>query len=230
MIKHLAVVMDGNRRWAKKNKLNYQLGYTDGGFGAVKKTVQFCLDKEIRHLSLYTFSLENFSRPEHEKQLLFNAIVQEGNKYGEKFKDQGVRIKFIGDRKKFPEKVIPTIKYLEDITSHNQKLELNILFCYGARQEIVCGIKELYHKVKQGLLKEEHISEESLEKCLWTSGTPSPELIIRTSGTKRLSNFLLYQSAYSELCFLDCLWPEIEVSDLENAVSSFLGTKRNYGV
>ena len=191
MIKHLAMIMDGNRRWAKKNKLSYANGYTEGGFGAAKVAAQFCLDSEIKYLSLYAFSLENFSRPQYELDIIFNAIVNEGQKQLEFFKKGNVRVRFIGDREKFPEKVVPTIEMLEKETVQNDLLNVNILFCYGARQEIICSVKQLFNKIKNGILSEDQISEETLEGCLWTSGTPAPELIIRTSGAQRLSNFLL---------------------------------------
>lgn len=229
MIKHLAMIMDGNRRWAKKNKLSYSVGYAEGGFGAAKTAAKFCIDANIPYLSLYTFSLENFNRPQYEQDLLFNCIVNEGPKQLKFFNQENIRVRFIGDRSRFPEKVLPTIEALEQGTENNSGLQVNLLFCYGARQELVCSIKRLMHKVKKGLLSEEQISEKALEDCLWTSGIPQPELIIRTSGTQRLSNFLLYQAAYSEFYFLDCLWPDITREDLERAVGSYLGVQRNFG-
>ncbi|MFT6765328.1 MAG: undecaprenyl diphosphate synthase [Alteromonas naphthalenivorans] len=229
MIKHLAMIMDGNRRWAKKNKLSYASGYTEGGFGAAKIAAKYCLDAGIKYLSLYTFSLENFNRPQHELDLLFNCIVDGGKKNLAFFNKENVRVKFIGDRDRFPEIVLPTVKLLEEGTKSNNALQVNFLFCYGARQELVCSIKRLVSKVKKGLLSEDQISEQTLEECLWTSGIPQPELIIRTSGTQRLSNFLLYQAAYSEFCFLDCLWPDITREDIEGAVSDYLGMQKNFG-
>lgn len=230
MIKHLAMIMDGNRRWAKKNKLAYATGYSEGGFGAAKRAAEFCIESGIAYLSLYTFSLENFKRPQHEQDLLFNCIKNDGQKYLPFFQKEGIKVCFIGDRAKFPESVLPVIELLENETKHNNKLQVNLLFCYGARQELICSIKKLLHKIKSGILSEDQISEESLEQCLWTSGIPQPELIIRTSGTQRLSNFLLYQAAYSEFFFLDCLWPEITKEDLQVAVSGYLGVQRNFGV
>lgn len=230
MIKHLAMIMDGNRRWAQRNKLSYSVGYSDGGFGAAKIAAKFCIDAGIPYLSLYTFSLENFNRPQHEQDLLFNCIINEGPSQLKFFNQENIKVCFIGDRDRFPEKVLPTITKLEEGTRDNDGLQVNLLFCYGARQELVCSIKRLMHKVKEGLLSEDQISEKTLEDCLWTSGIPQPELIIRTSGTQRLSNFLLYQAAYSEFYFLDCLWPDITREDIESAVNSYLGVQRNFGV
>ena len=228
MIQHLAIVMDGNRRWARKNKLDVLLGHSKGGIDAVKRTVEFCLTRKISYLSLYTFSLENFKRTETEKSYLFNLMISEGENSFQEFIDQEIRICFVGDRSLFPEEVLKTCERLEKQTKQFTKLTLNILFCYGARQEIVCGIKSLYHKIKSGLLSEEDISEESLNDCLWTQGTPEPDLVIRTGGRKRLSNFLLFQSAYSEFYFLDCLWPEVQEQDLQNALDSFVHVTRNF--
>jgi undecaprenyl diphosphate synthase len=229
VIKHLAMIMDGNRRWAKKNKMAYSTGYSEGGFGAAKVAARFCIESGIKYLSLYTFSLENFKRPQHEQDILFNCIKNDGAKQLRFFQEKGIKVCFVGDRTKFPDSVLPTITLLEEGTKDNKALQVNLLFCYGARQELVCSIKQIVHKIKSGLLSEDDISEESLEQCLWTSGTPQPELIIRTSGTQRLSNFLLYQAAYSEFHFLDCLWPEITAQDLQHAVDSYLGVQRNFG-
>lgn len=230
MIQHLAIVMDGNRRWARKNKMDVLLGHSKGGVDAVKRTVKFCLEREIPFLSLYTFSLENFKRTEQEKSYLFNLMVDEGNKSLQEFVDQEIRIKFVGDKSLFPEKVLNICNDLEEKTKSFTKLTINILFCYGARQEIVCGVKALYHKIKSGLLSEDDISEKTLNDCLWTQGTPEPDLVIRTGGRKRLSNFLLFQSAYSEFYFLDCLWPEVQEEDLQRALDSFGHVTRNFGV
>lgn len=230
MIQHLAIVMDGNRRWARKNKLDVLLGHSKGGIDAVKRSVDFCLKQGISYLSLYTFSLENLKRTETEKSFLFNLLISEGSKSMQEFIDQKIRIRFVGDKTLFPQNVLSLSHDIEEKTKHFTKLTINILFCYGARQEIVCGIKSLYHKIKEGLISENDITEDSLNQCLWTYGTPEPDLVIRTGGRKRLSNFLLFQSAYSELYFLDCLWPEVQEADLENAVNSFAHVKRNFGV
>ncbi len=229
-LNHLAVIMDGNRRWAKKQGLQSAAGYREGGFGAVKRTILFCIDRSIKHLSLYTFSLENFRRPQYEQDLLFDTIVTEGTKALPFFNEHNIKVQFIGDRTQFPEKVLPTCQLIEEGTKNNTGCVLNFLFCYGARQEMICGIKKLVHKIKTGMLKEDEITEDTFNQCLWTQGTPEPELIIRTSGAKRLSNFLLYQAAYSEFYFLDCLWPEVTEEHLAQATAAFTMTQRNFGV
>jgi len=230
MIQHLAIVMDGNRRWALKNKLEVLLGHSKGGINALKIALDFCLDRNILYLSLYAFSLENLKRTEQEKNFLFNLIITQGKEWLSEALVKGVKIKFVGERSLFPQTVLEMCEELEKATEHLTQLHLNILFCYGGRQEIVAGVKVVIQKVKAGLLKEEDFSEKVFEDCLWMNGTPDPELIIRTGGVKRLSNFLLYQAAYSEFCFFDCLWPEITKERLEKALSEFLSIKRNFGI
>ncbi len=229
-ISHLAIIMDGNRRWAKKNKLSFGTGYAEGGFGAVKRTIEFCLSRGIKHLSLYAFSLENFKRPQEEQDFLFDTIVTQGGKNIPYLKKHNVQVKFVGDRSVFPQRVIPTCELVERETEQCSAIFVNLLFCYGGRQEIVSGVKKLLKQVQDGLLTEDQITEQALQDCLWTANTPDPELIIRTSGVQRLSNFLLFQSAYSEFCFLDCLWPEITEKDLAGAVDSYNEVRRNFGV
>lgn len=229
-LRHLAIIMDGNRRWAKRQGLQVASAYREGGFGAVKRSVQFCLDQGVEYLSLYTFSLENFRRPQYEQDILFDAVVQEGKNAIPFFQEHGIRVKFIGDKTRFPQSVLQICLDIEQATVRCHSLFLNFLFCYGARQEMVCGIKKLFHKIKSGLLQEHDISEQTFADCLWTQDMPEPDLIVRTSGVKRLSNFLLYQAAYSEFFFLDCLWPEITHQDLHNATASFARTQRNFGV
>ncbi len=230
MMQHLAVVMDGNRRWAKKNHMEVFLGHSRGGVQALETTVEFCLERGIVYLSVYAFSLENLKRTEQEKKFLFHLIVSQAQNLLEKSIKNGIKIKFVGDRALFPQEVLKTAQELEKATENNTKLHLNILFCYGGRQEIVAGVKTIVEKLQQGLLKPADISEKTFEESLWMAGVPSPDLVIRTGGVKRLSNFLLYQAAYSELCFLDCFWPEITKGHLEQAVAEFLQIKRNFGV
>ena len=230
MIKHLAIIMDGNRRWAKKNALSYSIGYREGGSAAIRTALDFALAKGIKFLSLYTFSLENFKRPEEEKDFIFQSLIVEGEKNLPYLKKYNVKACFIGDRSTFPACVIPTITAMEDATKNNTALQLNILFCYGSQQEIVFAVKRMINDVKAGILDESSITEKTVADYLWTHGIPDPELIIRTSGIQRLSNFLSYQSAYSEIFFLKCLWPEITEQDLQTALDSYTGVQRNFGV
>lgn len=230
MIKHLALIMDGNRRWAKKNALSYSIGYREGGSQAIKTSLDFALKHHIQFLSLYTFSLENFKRPEEEKDFIFQCIIIEGEKNLPYLQKHNVKVCFIGERNLFPEHVLPIINTIEESTKNNTALQLNILFCYGGQQEIVSAVKRISRDVKNGILEESSITESTISNYLWTHGIPNPELIIRTSGVQRLSNFLLYQAAYSEIFFIKCLWPELTENDLQAGLDSYTNTKRNFGV
>ncbi len=230
MIKHLALIMDGNRRWAKKNALSYSIGYREGGSKSIKTSLDFALKHKIEFLSLYTFSLENFKRPEEEKDFIFQCIIIEGEKNLPYLQKNNIKVRFIGERSLFPENVLPIINTLEEATKNNTALQMNVLFCYGGQQEIVSAVKKIVHDVNNGSLKESAITESTISEYLWTNGIPNPELIIRTSGVQRLSNFLLYQAAYSEIFFIKSLWPELTENDLQAGLDSYTGTKRNFGV
>ncbi len=228
MIQHLAFIMDGNRRWAKKQGLKPFFGHSKGA-QALHHVIEFCIKKSIKHVSLYTFSIENFKRSELEVAYLFDLLIKEATNKLALFLEQGVRVRFVGDRALFPESVRSTIISLEQATVGCAQLNLNVLFCYGARQEIVGGIKKVVAHLRDGLIALEDISEDLFKRYLWTGEIPEPELIIRTGGCKRLSNFLLYQAAYSELCFLDCLWPEITQEHMQGALDNYIQTQRNFG-
>ena len=229
MINHIAFIMDGNRRWAKNSGLLQLYGHKEG-VNTVKRVASFCLEKKIKHLSLYTFSIENFKRSEREKAYLFNMIVKEARKSLQEFKKRGIRVAFVGDRSLFPDIVLPVCEELELETALCDNLHIQFLFCYGARQEIVSGVKKIVQKVKKGELCEHDINETILQDHLWSSDFPEPDLIVRTGGQVRLSNFLLYQAAYSEFCFLDCMWPELSESHLNSIVAGYLERQRNFGV
>lgn len=229
MIQHLACIMDGNRRWAKKKGWLPWHGHREG-VQAAKRVMQFCLEKQISHLSLYTFSTENLKRSDIEKKFLFTTLVQEAHQELPLLKEKGIRVQFIGDRTLFPEAVIPMCNQVEQETAEGKNLTVHLLFFYGARQEIIGGVKKIISNIKNGLISEDDITSEYFSKQLWTSEIPEPDIIVRTGGMRRLSNFLLYQAAYSELFFLDCLWPDVQSEHLEQAVSFFNNSQRNFGV
>lgn len=227
-IQHLACIMDGNRRWARDKGLLSWEGHKEG-ITAARRVVSFCLEKGIPYLSLYTFSIENFNRTAQELAYLFSLMTNEGESLAKEFVENDVRVCFIGNRALFPKQVQPIINRLEQSTAHCTALQLNLLFCYGARQEIVGSIKRIVQKIKEGLLSEDDISDQLVENHLWTSGIPAPDIIVRTGGVRRLSNFLLYQAAYSEFYFLDCFWPDITREHLEHALGFFYECQRNFG-
>jgi undecaprenyl diphosphate synthase len=220
--------MDGNRRWAAREGLFQFEGHRKGAEN-IKPIVEFCLDKGIQYLSLYTFSLENFKRSALEKEYLFELLRHELIKFIDLCLERNVRIRFIGDRSFFPSTVIPTCDRVERETAHCTALNLNFMFCYGSRQEIVSGVKNIIAQVKAGELTEDQITESTISNNLGTAGMPDPEIYVRTGGQRRLSNFMLFQAAYSELYFLDCYWPELKPAHLEEILLDFAHRKRNFG-
>ncbi len=228
MITHLACIMDGNRRWAIKKGWIPWHGHREG-IEAAKRVIDFCIEKGITYLSVYTFSIENFKRSFEEKNYLFEVLVNQASQIIEELKQKKVRIRFIGDRSLFPESIKKICEKAEQETAHFNALHLNLLFCYGAQQEIVDAVKRVVHEVRSGDFTLDDLSSETFKRFLWTQDTPDPDLIIRTGGRHRLSNFLLYQAAYSELYFLDCLWPDMTKSHLEKAINHFNQCRRNFG-
>lgn len=229
MIKHLACIMDGNRRWAKqRGKLSIE-GHKEG-VETAKRVVRFCLDNGIAHLTLYTFSLENFRRPEIEKNYLFDLIAMQAQWFINTAVTDGVRIRFVGDRDLFPSSAAAACERIEHETAHGNRLTVNVLFCYGGQQEIIAGVKKIAQGVKDGVLDLSAIDINLLKQNLWLGDTPEPEIMIRTGGHKRLSNFLLFYAAYSEIYFLDCMWPDLTNEQLQNVITNYIQSERNFGV
>lgn len=232
MIKHLALIMDGNRRWAKKQNLMPWIGHQHGT-KSVQQVIEFCLEQQIPLVSLYTLSLENFkNRAPDEINFLLNIILEQSKSQLPELIKNGVRIKFCGDRSQFPASVKDSVEKLEDATQNLNKgrapqLTVNILFCYGGRQEIIHATKSIAQDVKSGILDINNISEEIFNNYLWVKS--DPDLIIRTGKEKRLSNFLIYQAAYSEIYFTDILWPDLTKQDLMVALEDYKNRTRNFG-
>ena len=228
-LNHLAIIMDGNRRWAKKQGLATWLGHKKG-VDPVKTTVEFCINNNISHLSLYALSLENLKRSEEELKHIFDLIEQGlTNEEFEKLLEHGVKIRIIGDHAYFPEHLIPVFNNLEETTKDGKRLTLNILFCYGGQQEIAATMQAIGRSIEQGQINSQDITTDLIQRNLWINDSPAPDLIIRTGGCNRLSNFLTWQSAYSELMFIPTYWPDITQQDLELALEQFITVQRNFG-
>lgn len=228
MMQHLACIMDGNRRWAKKQGLALLFGGQEG-LKRIDMVIDFCLTQHIPYLSLYAFALENFKRSQVEQESYFSLILNHGAEQAATMRKKNVRVRFVGDRNLFPVHVREMVEHIERETAHGTALTLSMLFCYGGRQEIIAALPALFEDVKKGLVDITRMQPDDLKKYLWMGNVPDPDLIIRTGYAHRLSDMLSYQAAYSELYFLDCLWPEITEQNLEDAVSFFNGTKRNFG-
>jgi undecaprenyl diphosphate synthase len=227
-MQHLAIIPDGNRRWAKANKLESVFGHRRG-LDVVRTALTVCIKKGIKHLSFYTFSLENFNRSETEKKYLFSMLASEFRAALPELKQENVRVRFVGDSSYFPDVIKDTIVEIERETQHCSAINLNLLFCYGSRGELVHAARSLAQQVKDGTLAVQDITEESLGKALWSASSPDPDLIIRTGNTIRTSNFMLYQGAYSEYMFLEQFWPEVTEDILAGCIEKFADIKRNFG-
>lgn len=226
-IKHLAIIMDGNRRWARHRKLVNSLGHRQGA-KTVKTLISFCLSRKIQVVSIYAFSLENYNRSPEEIEDIFNIVIDQAESTLLSLKEQGIRVRFIGALSTAPQRLQQAIKHIESQTEQGTNLLLNVLFCYGGRQEILHAIEQIVDDVKKGKLTQAP-TEEVFKTYLWTNTLPDPDLIIRTGGVQRLSNFLTYQTTYSELYFTDRLWPDLTVKDLEKAVQAYCKRTRNFG-
>jgi undecaprenyl diphosphate synthase len=228
-LKHLAIIMDGNRRWARERNLKPWFGHKEGA-KILKQTLEFCLQRNIPFLTLYAFSLENLKRSPEELEYLFETFAQElAGQELETMIQRGIRVCFVGDRSKFPDKVTSIIQNVEAKTADCHNMRLTILFCYGGQQEIVAATKSVYDQLKKGIIKEQDITQQTFEDALWTHDLPAPELIIRSGGAQRLSNFLTYKSAYTELYFIKKYWPDITTADLQQALDYFEQCQRNFG-
>lgn len=228
MIQHLACVMDGNRRWAKHQGVSLTNG-VEQGLERAQTAVDFCLQKGITYLTLYAFSIENLKRSVIERECVFSVLVQNGVDYAERMAAKGVRVKIVGDRTLFPSHVQKTCDLIENISKDGTQLTLHMLFCYGGRQEIVAAAKEICKRVANKELSLELIDENSFKKYTWLGDVPDPDMVIRTGFAHRLSNFLIYQAAYSELYFPSCLWPDMTMQEFEKAFEYFSTCKRNFG-
>ena len=225
---HIAIIMDGNGRWATKRSLSRLKGHEHGAT-AVRETVKGCLELGIPYLTLFAFSSENWKRPEEEVNHLMGLFKFFFKKELKELKKAGVRVRFIGDMAGLPLDIQELASLAVEETAGNAALVLTIALNYGSQAEITKAVQEIAVKVKSGEICPEDITEDMINRHLYTCDLPDPDLIIRTSGEQRLSNFLLWQCAYSEFLFLDVLWPDFDKSCLEKALEDFYGRNRRFG-
>ena len=222
---HVAVIMDGNGRWAKKRGLPRNLGHKRG-IDNVKKIIESAKDRGVRILSLFAFSTENWSRPKKEIDFLFSSF----KKYLSKNKgDKDIRFNVMGSRKGLSEDLISEIDEAVDKTKNNNKIVLNIAFNYGGRDEIVFAAKKIAEDFKNGSLSLKSLDEKSFQGYLYDPFIPDVDLLIRTSGEERISNFLLWRVAYAELYFTNVLWPDFTAGEFDKALDSFKRRERRFG-
>ena len=225
---HIAIIMDGNGRWAKQRKLPRTMGHR-AGMKNIKMMVEESSNLGVKYLTLYAFSTENWKRPAEEVGALMDLVVEFINKEFEELHRNNVRLNSIGDISKLPEKSKAAIEDAKYKTRNNTGLTLNIALNYGGRDEIVRGVKEIAEEVLEGKLKVDSIDDKVISDHLYTSGMPDPDIIIRPSGELRISNYLLWQSAYSEFWFSNINWPDFTKEDLRRAISDFQNRDRRFG-
>jgi tritrans,polycis-undecaprenyl-diphosphate synthase [geranylgeranyl-diphosphate specific] len=229
---HIAIILDGNRRWASEQELNPWLGHRKGA-ETVEQLLDWCQKLDVKFMTLYTFSTENFKRPSEEIKEIMRLAEEKFQKLltDERIHRNKVHVKVIGRVNLLPESLQRLIAEVEKATENYDNQFLNFAFAYGGRAEIVDAAKTIAEKVKEGELTLDDVNEKTFEKYLYTAHMPNqePDLIIRTSGEERLSGFLIWQSAYSELVFLDVYWPDFRLIDLLRAIRTFQTRKRRYG-
>ena len=226
--RHVAIIMDGNGRWAKARGLPRTIGHREGAEAlrrVVRASAEFCVD----YLTVFGFSSENWKRPAAEVTDLMGLLRLYLRKEIAEIDREGVRLRVIGDRERLSDDIIRLIEDAETRTAGNRRLNLTVALSYGSRAEIVRAAQQLAKAVRAGSLDPEDIDEAAFHRHLFTADMPDPDLVIRTSGEKRISNFLLWQSAYAEYVFMDKLWPDFAGEDLKSAIVEFGGRKRRYG-
>ena len=219
--KHVAIIMDGNGRWGIENKKSRNLGHK-AGLKTVEKIIKSTIKNKVKYLTLYAFSTENWKRPYLEIKFLLNLLETFLNEKLEELHKKGIKLKIIGNIKKFPKRIQINLKSAQKKTEKNKKLQLILALNYGSKSEIVNAIKLMKNKNIK-------VNENSIDKFLYTKGVPNPDILIRTGNTNRLSNFLLWQLSYSEIFFVKKMWPDFNERDYKNIIEKFKKIKRNFG-
>lgn len=226
--RHVAIIMDGNGRWAKRRGLMRLKGHHEGAT-SVRRIVESCRYLNIETLTLYAFSTQNWERPEGEVSGLMKLFGIYLKKERARLLRNGIRLQVIGDREKLSSSLLERIEALEEESRENTGMLLQVAVSYGGREEILDATRKIARAIRSGELREGQISEELFSRYLYTSGVPDPDLVIRTSGEFRISNFLLWQIAYSEIYITDVLWPDFGESELIEALSSYHARERRFG-
>lgn len=226
--RHIAIIMDGNGRWAQKRYMPRAMGH-QAGVKTVRKVVEYCAHHKIEVLSLFAFSSENWRRPETEVSLLMALFMATLQREIDKLDRNNIRLRFIGDRSAFPEKLQTKMAEGEAQTANNTALTLVIAANYGGHWDMCQAFQKISGKIASGELSQQDISESLIEQHLSTAGLPEPDLFIRTGGEQRVSNFMLWQLAYTEMYFTPTLWPDFDQTTLDEAINSFKSRQRRFG-
>lgn len=226
--RHVAIIMDGNGRWAQQRGLPRTAGHKAGS-ETVKTVLKHLKNRGVQVVTLYAFSSENWGRPQEEVNTLINLFREYLNNDISELKREGARVSFIGDRYKFPPDIVDKMNVLEAETSDNTVFHVVLALSYGARDDITLAVRDLAERVHAGSLRPADITPDTIGNALSTAGIPCPDLIIRTSGEQRLSNFLLWEAAYSEFYFTGVYWPDFNESEIDKALASYSDRHRRYG-
>ena len=226
---HLALIMDGNGRWAKLRGKERSEGHV-AGMEALRRTVQHAAEVGIKYLTVYAFSTENWGRPQEEVEALMGLICKGVEMEAPTLVEAGIKVVSIGDRSRFSEDVRKALERIEELTAKGERMTFVLALNYSSRSELTMAVKAIADKVRNGELKVDDIDEKSISEALYTSTIPDPDLIIRTSGECRLSNFLLWQASYAELYFTDVLWPDFDCAALDEALKAYTLRDRRYGL
>jgi undecaprenyl diphosphate synthase len=226
--RHVAIIMDGNGRWAAARKLPRHAGHK-AGISALRACVQTCTARGIGALTVFAFSSENWARPAEEVSLLMGLFVDALDQELDELHAKGVRLRFIGDRQRLAVRLQSYLADAEARTSANERLSLNIAMSYGGRWDLTGAVRALAARCAAGALRAADITEEQVGQSLALAGLPDPDLFVRTGGEHRISNFLLWNLAYTELYFTDCLWPDFDAAELDTALAFFAARERRFG-
>lgn len=227
--RHIAIIMDGNGRWAKKRHLPRVAGHK-AGVDVVREVVKLCVEKKIEVLSLFAFSSENWQRPTQEVNYLMDLFINALKRESKKLHKQNIQLRMMGDRLRFEKKLREQMDAAEQLTQHNTGLKLIIAANYGGQWDMTEAMRSVAEDIEQGKMKSQDISVELIHQRLGTKELPHPDLFIRTSGEKRISNFMLWQLAYTELYFTDVLWPDFNAEEFEKALEFFQSRERRFGL
>lgn len=225
---HIAIIMDGNGRWAKQHGKNRIFGHTQG-VGSVRETSEACAELGVKYLTLYAFSTENWSRPKTEVSALMQLLIKTVRIELKTLLKNDIRLRMIGDMDALPQAVVSELQEAIEQTKSNDRMNLTLALSYSGKSEITRAVRNIAEEIKAGKIKTEDINEQLIDQHLYTAGTPDPELLIRTSGEKRVSNFLLWQLAYAEYYFTDIFWPDFKKEELYKAIIEFQNRERRFG-
>ncbi|MBR3886357.1 MAG: isoprenyl transferase [Alistipes sp.] len=226
---HIAIIMDGNGRWAKQRGKDRSEGHF-AGMMALRATVKAAAEMGVKYLTVYAFSTENWGRPQAEVDALMELVCTGVEMNTPELCQEGVRVEIIGDRRRFSEKVNAALDRITSKTAQGERMTLVLALNYSSRSELTFAVQQLAQKVADGELQPSDIDEKSISQSLYTASMPDPDLIIRTSGECRLSNFMMWQASYSEFYFTDVLWPDFGAEALEEAIKAYNGRDRRYGL